>query len=228
MRAFLRPRIITLLALLVAFTGCITIEENYTFKKDGSGTMEYVVDMSEIGDMMKAFEDMDKSGDAKDPGDMGTMDMKEKMAVLKNVPGIKKVKVIDKEKYVQRLKFAFADITALNAALNQLMPDSTGAQHTFFTWEGNTLVRTNNQHARELGSGMGTDKDPSDTTDMTQMLATMKYKYSFVFAHAIGTTAAAEGMAKESPNAKSVKLNTDWSVIANDPKALDLRIELAK
>ncbi len=228
MHSFLRARtIITILAVL-AFTGCITIEENYTFKKDGSGTMEYVVDMSEIGDMMKAFEDMDKSGGAKDAGDMGTMDMKAKMAELKNVPGIKKVKVNDKEKYVQRLKFAFADVTALNAALNQLMPDSTGTQHTFFTWEGNTLVRTNNQHARELGSGMGTDKDPSDTTDMTEMLATMKYKYSFAFADAISNTGVAEGMMKESPNEKSVKLNTDWSVIAKDPKALDLRIELNK
>lgn len=228
MHTLLRKRTLLPLLALLAFTGCITIEENYTFKKDGSGTMEYVVDMSEIGDMMKAFEDMDKSGEAKDAGDLGTMDMKNKMAELKQVPGIKKVKVNDKQKYVQRLKFAFADVNALNAALNKLMPDSTGMQHTFFTWEGNTLVRTNNQHARELGSGMGTDKDPSDTTDMTQMLATMKYKYSFAFAKDITNTAAAEGMVKESPNTRSVKLDTDWSVIANDPKALDLRIELAK
>ena len=64
-------RLLALLALLVAFTGCITIEENYTFKKDGSGTMEYVVDMSEIGDMLKAMEGLDKSGN-KDAGDMGT------------------------------------------------------------------------------------------------------------------------------------------------------------
>ncbi|HRH68958.1 MAG TPA: hypothetical protein PLB89_05580 [Flavobacteriales bacterium] len=228
MRTLLRKRILLPLSALLAFTGCITIEENYTFKKDGSGTMEYVVDMSEIGDMMKAFEDMDKSGDKKDVGDMGTMDMTAKVAELKKVPGIKKVKVNSKEKYVQRLKFAFADVNALNAALNQLMPDSTGMQHTFFTWEGNTLVRTNNQHARELGSGMGTDKDPSDTTDMTEILATMKYKYSFMFADAINNTAVAEGMEKESPNGKTVKLNTDWSIIAKDPKALDLRIELNK
>lgn len=228
MRTLLRKRIFLALLVVLAFTGCITIEENYTFKKDGSGTMEYVVDMSEIGDMMKAFEEMDKSGDKKDAADMGTMDMKAKVADLKKVPGIKKVKVNDKQKYVQRLKFAFADVNALNAALNQLMPDSTGTQHTFFTWEGNTLVRTNNQHARELGSGMGTEKDPSDTTDMTEMLATMKYKYSFAFADVIGNTGVAEGMVKESPDARTVKLNTDWSVIAKDPKALDLRIELNK
>ena len=228
MRTLLRKRILLPLLAVLAFTGCITIEENYTFKKDGSGTMEYVVDMSEIGDMMKAFEEMDKSGDVKDAADMGTMDMKAKVAELNKVPGINKVKVNDKQKYVQRLKFAFADVNALNAALNQLMPDSTGTQHTFFTWEGNTLVRTNNQHARELGSGMGTEKDPSDTTDMTEMLATMKYKYSFVFADAIGNTGVAEGMVKESPDARTVKLNTDWSVIAKDPKALDLRIELNK
>ncbi len=228
MHTLLRKRILLPLLALVAFTGCITIEENYTFKKDGSGTMEYVVDMSAIGDMMKAFEDMDKSGAAKDAGDMGSMDLKEEIAALKQVPGIKKVKVNDKEKFVQRLKFSFADLNALNAALNVLMKDSTNAAHTFFAWEGNTLVRTNNEHARQIGLGMGKEEDPNDTTDMTQFLESMKYKYSFNFPDAIQNTEAAETMLRENPDTRTVKLNTDFSAIAQDPKALDLRIEVKK
>ncbi len=35
-------------------------------------------------------------------------------------------------------------------------------------------------------------------------------------------------MVKESPNSKTVKLDTDFSAIANDNAALDLRIELSK
>ena len=51
-------RICTALVLLFALQGCITIEENYTFKSNGSGTMEYVVDMSSFGEMMESMGDM--------------------------------------------------------------------------------------------------------------------------------------------------------------------------
>ena len=46
-------------------------------------------------------------------------------------------------------------------------------------------------------------------------------------AEVAGTDVVA-GMNKESPNAKQVKLSTNWSVIMKDPKALDLRITLNK
>lgn len=223
-----RTRLIGLFLLLIAFTGCITIEENYTFKKNGSGTMEYVVDMSQIGEMLKAFEDMGdgKGKEDKDAG-LNQLDMKEQVSALKNVPGIKKVKLNNKDKYVQRVSFAFADLNALNAALNVLMEDSTDTQHTFFQWEGNTLVRRSNGHARDIGLGMG-NEDPSDTTDMTELLSSMKYKYLFTFQEPIANTEVAEGMAKESPDPRTVKLDTDFSVIGKDEKVLDLRIELKR
>ena len=223
-----RTRLIGLFLLLIAFTGCITIEENYTFKKNGSGTMEYVVDMSQIGEMLKAIEDMGdgKGKEDKDAG-LNQLDMKEQVSALKNVPGIKKVKLNNKDKYVQRVSFAFADLNALNAALNVLMEDSTDTQHTFFQWEGNTLVRRSNGHARDIGLGMG-NEDPSDTTDMTELLSSMKYKYRFTFQEPIANTEVAEGMAKESPDPRTVKLDTDFSVIGKDEKVLDLRIELKR
>lgn len=227
MYSYLRTRtVLTLLGLFV-FTGCITIEENYTFHKDGGGSMEYVVDMSEIGEMMKAFESLDKDkGKKKD--DMGTLDLTDELALLKAVPGIKKVKLNDKDEFVQKLRFDFDDVNALNGALNVLFKDTADESHTFFTWEGNTLVRSNNQHARQIGSGMGKSDDPSDTTDMTDFLASMKYNYSFAFADPIASTSKADGMTAETPDARSVKLNTDFAAIANDDGALDLRIELKK
>jgi hypothetical protein len=228
MRTLLCPRILLPLAVLFVFTGCITIEENYTFRSNGSGTLEYVVDMSEIGDMMKAFDELGDGGASKDDGDMGALDMKDEVEALKRIPGIKKVKVNDRKKFVQRLSFSFADINALNQALNVLMSDSTGMDHTFFTWEGNTLVRTNNEHARELGKGMGGDEEGSDSTDMTQFLESMKYKYNFTFAQPVGSTVLGAGMTEERPKAKQVLMDTDWSKITQDPKALDLRIELTQ
>jgi hypothetical protein len=211
--------------IAVLAAGCLTIEENYTFKKDGSGTMEYVVDLSAFADMMKSVKGLSGSAD-KDDG-MGEMDMKDEAGKLKGVPGISKVKVKEEQDgFVQRITFRFADVDALNRALNVLLPDSTGAGHGFFAWEGSTLVRTNNLHAAEMGSGLTPDE--GDTLDMSGMLKSMMYKYSFTFDQAIGEVGLAPGVIREDPSPKQVKLSTDWSVIMADPKALDLRITVNK
>lgn len=220
------------LALVVLATGCITIEEHYTFKKNGSGTMEYVVDMSSMAGLKDVF---DKSGDlekerkkdkSKDKDGPMATGFDERAKQLKMLDGIKRVKQKnEKDGFIQRISFAFADLDALNRALNVLMPDSAGTQQTFFRWEGNTLVRTNNQYAKELGGDMAGD---SDSTDLSGILASMKYKYSFKFAEKMTDVKLADGVAKESPSAKKLELATDWSVIMKDPAALDLRITLDK
>ncbi len=217
---------------LVLFTGCITIEEEYRFKKDGSGSMTYVVDMSELGEMMATFGEMGEAGAGM--SDMGAMNMSGEIAALEGLEGIGKVKLDDKKKWVQRISFNFKDIAALNAALNHLMPDSSGAQHEFFRWEGSTLVRTNNRHAYELGATMSksdeeevgeSEEGEEEGPDMSMMLESMKYKYSFRFARPIGEVASAQGVNREL-SAKEVKLDTDFGVIGRDPNALDLRIDL--
>ena len=218
-------RALALLATFTLLTGCLTIEEHYTFKKDGSGSMEYVVDVSEMMEIMKGFAALgDEKGGADDDGN--EMDMTTEMNELKKIDGIRKVKVKkEKEGYLQRLSFRFEDVDALNRALNVLMPDSAGGQTAFFRWEGGTLVRTNNRHALDMGSDMA-DDEPGDSLDAGAILQSMKYRYSFTFAEPIASTESAEGVNKEVPGPKQVNLDTDWSVIMRDPTALDLRITL--
>jgi hypothetical protein len=222
-----RPRIALALSLTVLFAGCLTIEENYTFKPDGSGTMEYVVDMSEMAEPMKGLSSMTEGTSS----DKNELQLGNYAVALKELPGIKRVKVKkEKEGSVQRLTFKFADLNALNAALNTIMPDSTGTRADFFHWEGNTLVRVNNRHAREVGNDMGenNNEDGSDSTMATQILESMKYKYSFTFKRPISEVQQAAGVNKEQPSPKQVKLDTDWGVIMRDPKALDLRITVVR
>lgn len=215
---------------LLLLTGCLTIEEHYTFKKNGSGRMEYVVDLSEMGTLMEGFS-TGLSEDGKDQG-FGTMEMGPQVEALKVLPGISKVKLDTKKKWIQKISFAFKDVTALNSALNVLMRDSTGATHEFFQWEGNSLVRTNNRHAFELGSGLakgeGEDEtgDGEEGLDMGAMLETMKYKYSFKFASPVVSSLSAQGVDKDSVGTKVLKFETDFAVIGRDPKALDLRIDI--
>lgn len=211
-----------ILASALLLCGCLTIEENYTFKKNGSGTMEYVVDMSALADMMKSM-DLGGKNEKDEPDAMG---LRQQAGMLKDVAGLKHVRMKEqKDGYVQRVSFAFQDIAALNRALNILMPDSTGVQQEFFRWDGNSLVRTNNGYMRGVGGEIGGD---GDSLNLEGMLTSMKYKYSFKFADAVGDARLAEGMEQERPSRKKLELATDWSVISKDPKALDLRITLDK
>jgi hypothetical protein len=226
----LNLRALAVAAMLVALTGCLTIEENYSFRKDGSGSMEYVVDMSEVGELMKTLSEMGQTeGVSASSDELGSLDMEDEMAALKGLPGISRVKLDAKKKWVQRLSFRFKDVDALNSALNVLMPDSSGLPHTFFRWEGTTLVRTNNRHAHELGAGMARDEGPQEGeegADMAAFLEAMKYRYSFKFARDINETVTSARMNKTAAGKREIKFDTDWSVIAEDREALDLRIDL--
>jgi hypothetical protein len=219
-----KPRwpLFLLLLIAVGLTGCLTIEENYTFKKDGSGTLEYVIDASELFKLMEGLPGKEKTDDDSGKSDM---ELQDKLAGLRATKGISKVKLKEEKKgAIQRVRFKFEDIAALNRALDVLMPDSTGVQHERFKWEGGTLVRTNTEFAKDLSLGLA--GDPSDSTGAQALLQSMHYKYSFKFAQEISGTQHTEGVTKEAVGTKEVRLSTDFAVIAKDPKALDLRISL--
>ncbi len=212
-----------MLSLLLVLQGCITIEENYTFKKDGSGAMEYVVDMSELADLMNGLPG------AKDKGDgMGKLDLIENIAKLKAITGISKVKVKkEKDGFIQRLSFRFTDVAALNGALNEIISDSTGTgPKEFFRWDGSTLVARTKGRTKGMGNSMGGGSE--DSTGAEGMLKMMKYKFDVRFAEEIADVQAAEGMVKEPDGPKRMKLSTDWSVLDQDSTALDMRFTLKK
>ena len=214
------------MGVALSCSGCLTIEEHYVFKKNGSGNMEFVVDMSALAEMMDGLSKMGGTEGSSDEG-MGDMDMASSADRLREIPGISKVKLNSKKTFVQRVSFKFRDVTALNKALRILMPDSLDAEHDFFTWDGSTLVRTNNGHAMELGEDMA-DDDADDREQAEAFLKGMKYKYSFRFASTVADRTVAEGMSVDAPSPRELLLETDWSAIMTDPGALDLRIRLDK
>lgn len=214
-----------MLTLVLLLQGCITIEENYTFKKDGSGAMEYVVDMSELADLMNGLpgaKDKDKSEG------MGKLDLIENLAKLKAISGISKVKVKkEKDGFIQRLSFRFTNVTALNGALNEIIKDSTGTgPKEFFRWDGSTLVASTKGRTKGMGNNMGGGSE--DSTGAEGMLKMMHYKFDLRFAEELADVQAAESMQKEPDGTKRMKLSTDWSMLDQDSTAQDMRFTLKK
>jgi hypothetical protein len=221
----LRSQCMPLALFVLLCTGCLTIEENYTFKRNGSGTLEYVVDISSMMRMLESFggEEGNLLGEG---GGMGAMDMQDEAERLKTVPGISRVKLNKKKAHVQRLSFRFKDVAALNEALNVLKPDTTGERTEFFAWDGNTLVRRNNRHAASLGDELSGDTEESEAA--MEILRQMLYKYTFRFASPIASTEVADGVNVQRKGNREVLVHTDWAVLGNTPEALDLRIALEK
>jgi hypothetical protein len=213
---------ILLLSGILMLSGCITVEEHYTFKKNGSGSMEYVVDMSALAEMMEAFEDMGSGEDGGESTD-DKLELVKDLDELESLDGISKVHLTD-EKLVSRVSFRFDGIESLNKALNVLMPDSTGAEHTFFTMDGHTIKRIHNNRS-ELGNDMA-DKD--EEVDSTEMLRSMKYRIFVKGSPAVQVSGYGDEVAVTRESKKQVTMEADFKMLDENPSALNVQFDLSK
>ena len=212
--------------------GCITIDESYTFKKNGSGTMAYTIDMTEMGEMLDSMSDMvgDEEGEKDDDspdlgalmdsdGDMKFLNSKDE---LEKIAGVSKVKVLE-EKYKGTISFAFKNIEALNAALNVIQPDTTGQSHTFFTLNDGVLKRMHNKR-----SEMSSDLQDDDDDEMgAGFLKAMKYTIS-VKSKVVKAISSDSEASITQVNKKEVKVESNMKQISEDPSTLDLQFDLNK
>ena len=119
-------------------------------------------------------------------------------------------------------EFKFKNIEALNAALNVLMPDSTGVSHTFFSLNDQVLQRKHN-HRSELGSSLA-DKDDEGSGEF---LKSMKYKIN-VKGPRVTASGAGDEVEVTEVSKKEVHVATNFKVIAEDPDALNMRFSMQK
>ena len=208
---------------MLFFTGCITVEEHYNFKKNGSGTMEYVIDMSSMVEMMEALGAMkDENGDPIGGDDNGP-DLTKDVDGLKEIPGISKVKLSEKD-MVSRIRYRFENLEALNKALNVIMPDTTGAYHQFFVKENGQLKKTYNNRS-DMSSKLGNDSEEDDTADFLEQ---MKYKVTLRGTPKMKVNGFGEEVMVTQENKKQVLMETNFRAIAEDPDALSITIDMSK
>jgi hypothetical protein len=163
-----------LVAALSFLTGCITIIEKYTLNKDGSGTMEYFIDMSELYQMMASFSD--STGEMESPEI--DQSMREMLPGLENIEGISNIELTgDTAKYAAGIKFDFKNPNALNQAMNVLFKgEKSGTDELkYIDINGKTFTRyslTSADFNKEelLGS------EELDAETMKSVLESMKYK----------------------------------------------------
>lgn len=224
---------LTLLLGLVGLSGCITIEESYSFNADGSGTMNYTIDFTEFAAIMEQLNESGEMGDVQgeneDPMNDLKSGFKEKLDLLDGIDGISNVKINQgTDKYVYALSYDFKDVDALNKALNKLINQEGAEEHVFFKSKGKTLVRESilGDFGKEL-IGSENDADAAGMEMAEMMLSELKYNLKFTFEKGLKSVRTdASGVLTE--DKKQYSLDMTFKDMIERPEAMNITFKRNK
>lgn len=221
MKSIIQKIIITLLISLT-LVSCITFEENYYLKKDGSGSFEFKVDMSQLVGMMKAFEGMDQGGDEKATE---AIDFNKEVDKLKAIKGITNVQVLeDEEKGLFSMSFDFKDYEALNKAHHEAL-DSTGLDYDILSKKGNKIFFRQITPGDLAKQADALEEDSLSAMMGAGMLSQFNYKVNFTLeqeAKSISTEAVNN---YATSNKKAFQLNATVQEIVDSPGLMNVELE---
>ena len=219
---FLTPALIC--CLIIPLTSCLTLSESYEFKKNGSGSMAYLIDMGELASILKMAKENEKEED-KENDIASQFSFEEVSKKIENIDGISHIEIInDLDKYQFGVNFKFKSLASLNKALNQiLITNPEGTEHTFFKMEKNTITRTNHINKDVLASQLNGEK----VTDQSiSLMESMVYKLNFSFAKPVKVVYSSAEAEMGGKKNKKVMLEASFKTLMDDVTALNTSIVL--
>ena len=133
----------SLLLSALFLQSCIEISEKLSVLRDGSGSYELTIDMSEMKEMIDAMGGMDEN--AESPLAEMEKNYTPIMEELKTLEGISNVEVItDESTYIITTRFDFASQEALNNGMVIVLEDSTDADQvdSYYILRRRAFIRT--------------------------------------------------------------------------------------
>jgi hypothetical protein len=217
MKIFKLFAILTGLALL---SGCITVYEKYTIHKNGSGTLEYTIDMSEMYEMIAAFADSSEETESMGLGQA----MLDAIPAISNIDGISNAELTgDTSKYITGVKFDFKNAAALNKAIEILFEgaDAATGETKYVEIKGKTFTRLS-QTSREFNKEALLGSGELDEETLKSMLESMKYNISVTFDRGVKkVTTEAEYTLEDN----TVSIETDLSKMFDNADILNTTIK---
>jgi hypothetical protein len=149
------------------FTSCFEIKEILNLRKDGTGTYEFIVDMSQSAAMLSMLDNLSTdSVSEEDDSPFGEVDKsfddtKERLEAIEGIINVKSIK--NEEDLLFGISFEFLTIYALNKALNRINADkdeqmSKEKEKIYFSMSKRTFQRYNTENFTEdlfQGAGLG-------------------------------------------------------------------------
>ncbi|MEM9933472.1 MAG: hypothetical protein AAF824_07660 [Bacteroidota bacterium] len=210
-------RFLLLLILCCSLSSCLTIIESYTFRQDGSGSMEYTVDMSEMSSLLEM------SGGFEENQDMMGKSTDDWITSLKNISGITKARAdFEEDRYTLKISFDFSSPDALNMALADILQIKS-AQKIFF-WNGNIIRRKHQADSQmELLSQL---QDDERSQMIMSMFKEMKYKCTYRFDKKVKVFYSSPSIGFEQRSKKEWGMETNLEELLENPAALNVGMVL--
>ena len=210
-------RLTLLLLISLSLSSCITIIESYTFHNDGSGQMEYIVDMSEISSLMKMGGGLDEQDDL-----MG-QSKEEWGKKLAGIQGITNTStVFDEDEYMFTVSFDFSSPDALNKALNDVL--QIKSEEKIFHWNGSMISRKHQPDTQmELLNEMKGDEQSEMVMSLFQ---DMKYVCKYQFDKKVKVFYSSPAIGFDKSGKKEWVLETNMEQLVENPTALNVGIVL--
>jgi hypothetical protein len=200
--------ILSVFALLF-LSSCLSIYEKYTINKDGSGTMEYLIDMNELHSLMLAFSDSSESVDGNMEIDQSFRDI---LPSVEKIPGISDVRLSGSpENYTYGIKFGFTDQVALNRALNLILGQDPQNTRKYVEIKKHKFIRFPVTNKEITGGDFMAKNDTSDNKLAVKMLEEMKYNIEVNF-----------------PESRVRKLKTGAETIEKSIHSVDVRASFSQ
>jgi archaellin len=137
------------LLLICTLTSCFEVIEDITFKKDGSGTFKFIINLSQSKSEVNSLMKLDSASGYKIPrvNDINTI-LDQVTRTLKTTEGISNVNL--KRNYTDwifELKMDFKNTQSLDAAVTNLYADLSGGREIEYK---NTINYANNTFTRDV------------------------------------------------------------------------------
>jgi hypothetical protein len=169
-------------ALLIPFllSSCFELEEEIYLKKNGSGTYQFRVDMSELKTMIEAMGDKKSEGEeAEDDGDMMSQSkegMEKTTKELNEMEGISNARNIgNEEEYIFGFAFDFESVEALNNATHS-RDKNKKHEGDYYSFSKGVFKKLAFGGMDELTGSMG--KGEQDSEQVAQMLSQVDYSFT--------------------------------------------------
>lgn len=202
----------------VLLPGCLTIEEKYHFNRDGSGTMEYSIDIRDLVNMLDAAGDtLSRKRFQPDNIFMEAGDR------LRDIQGISHITIThDEEPFVFGIQYEFSDINALNNALNQLLNGEEETYHAYFKRKRRKIIREHKTDSRLTSSNLLGKVDETD--ESAELFRDIIYRIQLGFERRVRRVRS-EGDWTKSPNGHAVTTESNFLEISRNPDILDIKVK---
>ncbi len=214
--------LLVILALLMLFqSGCLTITEKYKVNRDGSGSMEYTIDMSGMQSFMQAFSDSTMQGSHMMEIDQS---FRQILPYLAATQGISNAMLTgDPGNFVYGIKYDFDDQQALNIAMAVILNEEDEHRSQFVELGKKRFIRYP-LTTKEITDGkLFGGKDSSENSLALQIMDEMNYKISVMLPKRVKKVSSGAGITQE--NDRKVIINATFSQIVNNNEILRTEIK---